>query len=211
MKKNLLWMIAAILFCGLTAGALMACGDDKDEDDAQKDTMEALCHVMVSDDVLKVADITVHYLDVNGKETTERMTTKEWKKQWKTTTLPARIGVWAQMTPKSGLTEDNYLLKVVTTAGYYFISAKGGEWADGWGNVPDPYAEPERVSAADISGWFNRNTTAGCEVDIKGTGKGINVDFGGNGGEAVSPYNDFCIFIVSLFGKGPETCGGDKD
>jgi hypothetical protein len=31
MKKNVLWMMAAILVCGLTAGALMACGDDKDE------------------------------------------------------------------------------------------------------------------------------------------------------------------------------------
>lgn len=94
--------MAAILVCGLAAGALMACGDDKDEDLAQ-DKMEALSHVLVSEDVLKVADITVHYLDAKGQEATEQMTTTEWKKQWTTTTLPARIGVWAQLTPKAGL------------------------------------------------------------------------------------------------------------
>ena len=46
MKKNVLWMMAAILVCGLAAGALMACGDDNDEEKSQ-DKMEALCHVVV--------------------------------------------------------------------------------------------------------------------------------------------------------------------
>ena len=42
MKKNFQWMLAAILFSGLTVGALMACGNDKDENKAL-DTMDALC------------------------------------------------------------------------------------------------------------------------------------------------------------------------
>ena len=62
-------MLAAVLFSGLTAGALMACGTDKDEnEDKALDTMDALCHVMVSEDVLKVADVTVHYLDAKGQK-----------------------------------------------------------------------------------------------------------------------------------------------
>lgn len=196
MKKNVLWMMAVILVCGLTAGALMACGDDKDEDKVQ-DKMEALCHVLVSEDVLKVADITVHYLDAKGQEATEQMTTTEWKKQWTTTTLPARIGVWAQLTPKPGLAKENYQLKVVASAGYLFHAAKGGEWVDGWTSVADPHAAPERVAAADVPGWCSKNTAVGCEVDAKGKGKLAEVTFGGN-----VPFfgSAFCEWIMKLFG-----------
>lgn len=188
--------MAAILVYGLAAGALMACGDDKDEDKAQ-DKMEALCHVLVSEDVLKVADITVHYLDAKGQEATERMTTTEWKKQWTTTTLPARIGVWAQLTPKPELTKENYQLKVVASAGYLFHAAKGGEWVDGWTSVADPHAAPERVAAADVPGWCSKNTAVGCEVDAKGKGKLAEVTFGGN-----LPFfgSAFCEWIMELFG-----------
>lgn len=121
MKKNELWMLAAILICGI--GGLTACGDDKDEEKSQ-DKMEALCHVLVSEDVLKVADITVHYLDAKGQEAIEQMNTTEWKKQWTTTTLPARIGVWAQLTPKFGLPKESYQLKVVASAGYLFLQPR---------------------------------------------------------------------------------------
>ena len=173
----------------------MACGDDTDE--KSQDKMEALCHVLVSEDVLKVADITVHHLDANGQEATERMNTTEWKKQWTTTTLPARIGVWAQLTPKHGLTEENYQLKVVASAGYLFHAAKGGEWVDGWSSVADPYADPEKVAAADVPSWCSKNTAVGCEVDAKGMGKLAEVSFGGNFhffGAA------FCEWIMELFG-----------
>lgn len=169
--------------------------------------MEALCHVLVSEDVLKVADVTVHYLDAKGQEATERMTNTEWKKRWTTTTLPARIGVWAQLTPKSGLTEEHYLLKAVATAGYLFHAAKGGEWADGWVNVADPTAKPENVAAADVPSWCSKSATVGCEVDAKGMGQPAKVDFGGNddGGNG-EEYNSFCIWFMSIWGLGPEYC-----
>ena len=203
MKQVNRWMLAAILlFCGLTAGAMMACGDDNDEDKVQ-DSMDALCHVLVSQDVLKVADVTVHYLDVNGQEATERMTTAEWKKQWTTTTLPARLGVWAQLTPKAGLTEEDYQLKAVATAGFLFRSAKGGEWVEGWTNTTDPYAKPENVAAADVPSWCVKCAAVGCEINDKGVGNPAKVDFGGNGG---TRYNEFCIWVAWLFGMGPDYC-----
>ena len=191
-QKNVLWMMAAILVCGLTAGALMACGDDKDEDLAQ-DKMEALCHVLVSEDVLKVADITVHYLDAKGQEATEQMTTTEWKKQWTTTTLPARIGVWAQLTPKPGLTKENYQLKVVASAGYLFHSAKGGEWVDGhtYGN---PSAEAEIIKANDVEKWCINKPEVRFEVDKQG----LCIYSGGN--------NEFCEWVMELFGYDIKLC-----
>ena len=44
-------LLVSILLCGLTAGVLSACGDDDDKDDEKQDSMEALCHLMVSEDV----------------------------------------------------------------------------------------------------------------------------------------------------------------
>jgi len=210
-KKNALWMLAAILFCGLTAGVLSACGDDDDKADEKQDSMEAMCHVLVSEDVLKVADVTVHYLDAKGQQATERMTTPEWKKTWKTTTLPARIGVWPQLTPKTDAAslQDSYQLKVVTTAGYLFHAAKGGDWGNGWVNGDDPYAQSETVAAADVQSWFNRGTSVGCKVDAKGLGEPVVVDFGGNDDEEegqTSRYNEFCVWWTSLFGLDPEIC-----
>ena len=192
MKKNVLWMMAAILVCCLAAGALMACGDDKDEDLAQ-DKMEALCHVLVSEDVLKVADITVHYLDAKGQEATEQMTTTEWKKQWTTTTLPARIGVWAQLTPKPGLAKENYQLKVVASAGYLFHAAKGGEWVNGhtYGN---PSAEAEIIKANDVDKWCINKPEVRFEVDKQG----LCIYSGGN--------NEFCEWIMELFGYDIKLC-----
>ena len=202
-------MLAVVLLCGLTAGVLSACSDDDDKDDEKKDSMEALCHVLVSEDVLKVADVTVHYLDAKGQEVTERMTTPEWKKTWTTTTLPARVGVWAQLTPKTiaSSSQDSYQLKVVTSTGYLFHAAKGGDWGNGWVNVADPTAQPETVAAADVQSWFNRGTTVGCEVDAKGMGEPAAVDFGGNDGEDGEPkYNPFCSWIMMLLGMGKSYC-----
>ena len=192
MKKNVLWMMAAILVCGLAAGALMACSDDKDEDKVQ-DKMEALCHVLVSEDVLKVADITVHYLDAKGQEATEQMTTTEWKKQWTTTTLPASIGVWAQLTPKPGLTNESYKLKAVVSAGYLFHAAKGGEWVDGhtYGN---PSAEAEIIKANDVDKWCINKPEVRFEVDKQG----LCIYSGGN--------NAFCEWMMKLFGYNIKLC-----
>lgn len=207
MIKKHLWILAAILFCGLTTGAMMACGGDDKDEESVKDSMDALCHVMVSEDVLKVADVTVHYLDAKGQEVTEPLTTTEWRKKWTTTTLPARLGVWAQMKAKTlggASLQDNYQLKAVATAGYLFHSAKGGKWADGW-TSSDPYADSEKVLTADIQSWCSKNVAAGCEVNAQGNGKPANVDFGGN---FDIPFfgNAFCIWIMEKFGFTPDYC-----
>ncbi len=40
MKKNLLWMLAAIFVCGLTAVTLSACSSDDDKNDKADATVE---------------------------------------------------------------------------------------------------------------------------------------------------------------------------
>ena len=209
MKRNITrqWLVALMMGAALTAGALVACSDDKEEDKPQA-KLEALCHVLVSEDMLKVADVTVHYLDVKGQEATERMTTTEWKKRWAAASLPARLSIWVQLTPKSlkeGELKETYQLKAVATATYLFHSAQGGEWIEGWMNVPDPYAEPENVAADDVQSWCSDDPYVGCKVDAEGNAVPIAVDFGGN--KEVKPvYNRFCKWFVGLWGLGPEYC-----
>ena len=67
MKKNILMMLAAIMFCGLTMTVLSACSSDDDKTDApQEQTVKMFYVVEVSDDVLKVADVEVNYVDQTG-------------------------------------------------------------------------------------------------------------------------------------------------
>ena len=188
-------LLVSILLCGLTAGVLSACGDDDDKADEKQDSMEALCHVMVSDDVLKVADVTVHYLDAKGQEATERMTTTEWKKQWTTTTLPAHIGVWAQLTPKVRVvdSQDSYQLKAVVSAGYLFHAAKGGQWVDGH-TSGSPLAEDETVNANSVTDWCSKMPEVRYDVDKQG----LCIYSGGN--------NAFCEWVMNLFGYSISLC-----
>ena len=58
MKAMKLWMLAAILTCGLTAVMLSACSSDDDKTVAQQEPDVQMAYVVqVSDDVLKVADV----------------------------------------------------------------------------------------------------------------------------------------------------------
>ena len=66
MRKNILWMIAAILICGLTAVMLSACSSDDDNNNEapqEQADVQMMYAVEVTDDVLKVANVeSVHAL-----------------------------------------------------------------------------------------------------------------------------------------------------
>ena len=69
MRKNLLWMIAAILVCGLTVTMWSACSssDDDNKTEPEQETEVLMMYVVeVSADVLKVADVEVNYMDQTG-------------------------------------------------------------------------------------------------------------------------------------------------
>ena len=79
MKAMKLWMLAAILNCGLTAVMLSACSSDDDNKTVaqQEPDVQMAYVVQVSDDVLKVADVEVNYVDQTGAKQKEVMTSKE--------------------------------------------------------------------------------------------------------------------------------------
>ena len=199
MKKNILWMLAAILICGLTVTTLSACSSDDDNKTEGKTEVTMMYIVKVTDDVLKVADVEVNYIDQTGAKKKEKLGTTEWKKTFSTNTLPVTEGVWAKMTPKTNIGTGSYSLQVTTAAGYQAKLASGKTVADGYGS--DPEAKPTTAQTAeDIADWCSLSPTISFAIDQTGYSKQQHVDFGGNYESGFINLRPICEWILSLFG-----------
>ena len=209
MRKNLLTMLTAIFICSLTVTAMSACSSDNDNktETPQEQTVTMYYGVQVSDDVLKVADVEVNYVDQTGAKQKEVMTSKEWKKTLDTKTLPLTEGLWAKITPKSAVASGNYQLKVTTAAGYEAKLTNGKSVFDGYGS--DPEAAPTAAQTAEeVAVWCAKSPTVGFTVSQEGYAKQTSVDFGGNDGG--NPDNGLgtrlCGWIMNFLGYSSEGC-----
>ena len=198
MRKNILLMLAAILFCGITVTWLSACssGDDDKTETPQEQAVKMFYVVEVSDDVLKVADVEVNYVDQTGAKQKEVMTSKKWIKALDTKTLPLTEGLWAKITPKSGVASANYQLKVITVAGYEVKWADGKSIFDGYGS--DPNAAPTAAQTAEeVAVWCAKSPTVAFTVSKEGYAKQTKVDFGGN--DVDDPDNGLASYLCAKF------------
>ena len=202
MRKNLLTMLAAIIICGLTAVMLSACSSDNDDktETPQEQTVKMFYVVEVSDDVLKVADVEVNYVDQTGAKQKEVMTSKEWIKELDTKTLPLTEGLWAKITPKSAVASGNYQLKVTTAAGYEAQLANGKKIFDGYGSDPDA-APTAAQTAEEVAAWCAKSPTVGFTVSKEGYAKQTKVDFGGNDGGSSDPDNGLASYLCEKIMK----------
>ena len=204
MKKNLITM----LICGLTVTMLSACSSDDDNktEPPQEQAVKMFYVVEVSDDVLKVADVEVNYVDQTGAKQKEVMTSKKWIKALDTKTLPLTEGLWARITPKSTVTSGDYQLKVITVAGYQAQLANGKSIFDGYGS--DPEAAPTAAQTAEeVAAWCAKSPTVGFTVSEEGYAKQTSVDFGGNTSSTPNIFGSgVCEWLCSLFGYNPDRC-----
>ena len=203
MKKNLLTMLAAILFCGFTVTWLSACSsgdDDNKTETPQEQAVKMFYVVEVSDDVLKVADVEVNYVDQTGAKQKEVMTSKKWIKALDTKILPLTEGLWAKISPKSAVASGNYQLKVITVAGYEAKLANGKSIFDGYGSDPDA-APTAAQTAAEVATWCAKSGTVAFTVSKEGYAKQTKVDFGGNGGDPDDPDNGLATWLCEKFMK----------
>ena len=207
MRKNILLMMAAILTCGFTVTWLSACssGDDDKTETPQEQAVKMFYVVEVSDDVLKVADVEVNYVDQTGAKQKEVMTSKKWIKALDTKTLPLTEGLWAKITPKSGVASANYQLKVITVAGYEVKWADGKSIFDGYGS--DPNAVPTAAQTADeVAAWCAKSPTVAFTVSKEGYAKQASVDFGGNDDSDNGFAAWLCEKFMLLVGYTTEKC-----
>ena len=208
MRKNILWMLAAILTCGLMVTALSACSSDDDKTEA-KPEVTMMYYLKVSDDVLKVADVEVNYVDQTGAKKKEALTSAEWKKTFSANALPLTEGLWAKITPKAAVGAGNYQLYVTTAAGYQAKLATGKNVADAYGNNPE--AAPTAAQTADeVATWCAQSGTVAFTVSETGYTKATEVDFGGNNGRGTTHddeyFTDICKFFFRLFGLSESDC-----
>ena len=211
MNKNLLTMLSAIMICGFTVTVLSACSSDNDDktETPQEQAVKMFYVVEVSDDVLKVADVEVNYVDQTGAKQKEVMTSKKWIKALDTKTLPLTEGLWAKISPKSAVASGNYQLKVITVAGYEAKLADGKSVFDGYGS--DPEAAPTAAqTAAEVAAWCAKSPAVAFTVSKEGYAKKTSVDFGGNGGGSDGPDNGLgsylCAKIMEFLGYKEFNC-----
>ena len=205
MKKNLLTMLAAIMICGFTVTVLSACSSDNDNDAPQEQTVTMYYSVKVSDDVLKVADVEVNYVDQTGAKQKEVMISKEWKKTLDTKTLPLTEGVWAKITPKSSVVSGNYQLKLNVAAAYQAKLANGKTVYDGY--AIDPEVAPTTAQTADeVAAWCAQSPTVAFTVSNEGYAKETSVDFGGNDDSDNGLAAWLCEKFMLLVGYTTEKC-----
>ena len=204
-------MWAAILTCGLAMTALSACSSDDDKTDVKpeaKTEVTMMYYVKVSDDVMKVADVEVNYVDQTGAKKKEVLTSAEWRKSFNTNALPLTEGIWAKITPKASIAAGNYQLKNTTAAGYRAKLSNGKTVADGYGNNPD--ATPTAAQTADeVATWCAQSGTVAFTVSETGYAKATEVDFGGN--KRDDNYDDeyitdICKWFMWLFGADESDC-----
>ena len=183
MRKNLLTMLAAILTCGLTVTALSACSSDDDnnaEAPQEQADVQMTYAVEVTDDVLKVANVEVNYIDQTGAKQKEVMTSTTWKKTLNAKALPLTEGIWAKLTPKGTVEPDSsYFVRVTTFATYEAKLANGQTTSGGFGT--DPTASLSLVQTPEhVAAWCATSPTVGFAVDKNGNATKTSVDFGGN-------------------------------
>ena len=182
MKKNILWMLAAILICGLTVTTLSACSIDDDKNDKADATVEKeiMYAVQISDDVLKVANVEVNYVDQTGAKKKEALSSAQWTKSQKlNNTSPLAQGIWVKITPKTNVVSGTYQLKVTTGVACKATLANGNSIMDFSGNDPEE-APVTAQTAEEIADWCSKSPTGGLLVDPSGYCKQQHVDFGGN-------------------------------
>ena len=201
--------LTAIMICGLTVTMLSACSSDDDNktEPPQEQAVKMFYVVEVSDDVLKVADVEVNYVDQTSAKQKEVMTSKKWIKALDTKTLPLTEGLWARITPKSTVASGDYQLKVITVAGYQAQLANGKSIFDGYGS--DPEAAPTAAQTAEeVAAWCAKSPTVGFTVSQEGYANQTSVDFGGN--DSDDPDNglatDICRWFLSMIGYNPDDC-----
>lgn len=177
MKRNVLFVLAAIVVCGLTMTLFTQCNKDKPEENNPE--VKMMYMVSVSPDVLTVADIEVNYVDASGAKQKEIMTDTVWKKPFTANTLPLTEGIWAKLTPKTILAEGTYQLGIQTAASYRATLPDGSQIDEAYGNDYESTVATAQ-SADEVAAWCAKSPTVAITLNEAGNAQLTTVDFGGN-------------------------------
>ena len=140
MRKNHLWMLAAILFCGLATVFTSCSKDDDDSGKKEEDTptttkvadrVEVKNYVAVADDMLQLFDITITDEGPNLGKNSRKLEKVLWiggeALEGVSKDKKAYFTLSVTVTPKAGVQVDvnkNYLLGMETVLAYLIQTSK---------------------------------------------------------------------------------------
>jgi hypothetical protein len=164
MKKQFIWMIAAILVSGFT---LTSCGDSDDDvttgEEKTNDNVAAKAEVTYYVDLgantLELADVEVTYLDENKKENTIKMTQKQWTltRTLSASQLPADFSLKVSFEQKYDvIPEDDkdYEFGCVSRIPFKVYNNKGEKICDHPGVVTETDGSHPKMKGNQMSGWW---------------------------------------------------------
>lgn len=111
-------MMKKFLYLTIAALALVACGDDDHEEnnppqEKQYTKLVTRANMDISQELLRIADITIYYMNEAGEVVNERMTSPVWEKTV-TQPIPCKTGMAVTFTVKPDLNptaEDTFDIK----------------------------------------------------------------------------------------------------
>lgn len=184
MKKTIYSKLLATLFVVVSGMMFTSCGDDNDEpngnDNAKWNTSYEV-KVTFGEDMFKMADITAHIAQPNGKVTSEPVL--KASSSWKLTgdKIPDKAGILFTFVPKKDVTPDNlYRVEI-----YGSITATSFKNGVEFSSQPRVYSNSMSIKGSQVEKYFtDRAVALVLSIDEDGDVNYANAedfDFGLNG------------------------------
>lgn len=178
MKKTKLFSLFMTLLCVLmTTVTFAACGDD--DDDPKKDNPGAVDQniktvnftyiLELSQTYLDIADVTITYLDNNGNEQTEAITSTSWTKTISRNSVPASFYAKPSFTLKEGV-DATQKYNFSTNIGYSYktLNAKGEIVTGNKHTTPHSTGGVKGENLEKFLQYENTQNVIKCNINAKG-------------------------------------------
>ena len=185
--KNL--KIMSMLLGGLLAlGSLSSCGGDSDSDDDAPEAPKAASAkaeyvVSLGQDLLNAATVTIYYLDSNGQQAQETVTSTTWTKTVSFASLPAKAGFSVQPALKGQPSQEEYVIEASGQVKINVLDQKGSSFGNPY--VGEKLVVRGQLGPDYLGQYLTRISTLlheGKAIGADGTITNIAISWGGNAG-----------------------------
>ena len=115
----------------LVLGSLVSCGSDDEPEVKTPTSARAEYMVNLSQDLLDVATVTIYYIDSNGQQAQETVTSTPWTKIVSIATLPVpAVGFSVQPQLKGEPSKDSYIIEADGKITITVLDKKGATYGE---------------------------------------------------------------------------------
>lgn len=170
-------MALAAILCVST---FVACGgDDNNEETTDTKTSSFNYSFSFNDELLSIADVKISYIDTNGEEKSEYVSSTSWEKTFTANKFDVSAGVAISMSLKNGveLTKESYKIKFAYS--YLITSTKNGKTV---ANNPFSISKDSAIGASDVESILKRRSgSTAFKIDADGQIEKTTLSWSDNG------------------------------